>query len=60
MKRYEVISYDEGCSHGVYDTLDEAKGCVAYDRLRHYQIWTYVGGKRVSLVRESQNQEQAQ
>lgn len=28
-----------GKSHGVYDTLDEARGCVEFDRLTDYEIW---------------------
>lgn len=26
-------------SHGVFDTLDEARGCVAFDHLVQYEIW---------------------
>lgn len=26
-------------SHGVFDTLDEARGCVEFDRLCNYEIW---------------------
>lgn len=36
---YEVINLDTDESHGVYDTLEEARGCVAFDRLRAYSIW---------------------
>lgn len=28
-----------GESHGTYDTLEEARGCVEFDRLRYYEIW---------------------
>jgi len=36
---YEVINLMTDESHGTYATLDEARGCVAYDRLRAYSIW---------------------
>lgn len=37
---YEVMNLRTGQSHGVYKTLDEARGCVAYDRLTSWQIWS--------------------
>ncbi len=36
---FEVIDLKTHKSHGVYDTLLEAKGCVLYDRLSSWQIW---------------------
>ncbi len=36
---YEVINLDTDESHGVYETLCEARGCVRFDSLRAYQIW---------------------
>ena len=36
---YEVIDLDSDESHGVYSSLDQARGCVAFDRLRAYSIW---------------------
>lgn len=39
MKTYEVINLKTDESHGEYETLAEARGCVAYDRLRSYSIW---------------------
>lgn len=36
---YEVINLDTDESHGVYETLEEARGCVAFDKLRAYSIW---------------------
>lgn len=36
---YQVINLDTDESHGVYDTLSEARGCVRFDRLRAYSIW---------------------
>lgn len=36
---YEVINLDTDESRGEFDTLDEARGCVRYDRLRAYAIW---------------------
>jgi hypothetical protein len=37
--RYEVIDLDTDESHGLYPSLDEARGCVEFDKLRAYQIW---------------------
>jgi len=40
--RYHIISLDPDDDvedHGVYETLAEARGCVAYDHLRAYAIW---------------------
>jgi hypothetical protein len=39
---YEVIEKNDPVrttSHGVYDTLDEARGCVEYDGLVWWEIW---------------------
>jgi hypothetical protein len=36
---YEVINLDTEESHGVFETLGEARGCVQFDRLRAYSIW---------------------
>jgi hypothetical protein len=36
---YEVINLDTDESHGIYETLDMARGCIEYDRLQAYQIW---------------------
>lgn len=36
---YEVINLDTDETHGVYPTIEEARGCVRFDRLRAYQIW---------------------
>ncbi len=35
--KYEV--FELGKSHGEFDTLDEARGCVAFDRLKFWAIW---------------------
>ena len=37
--KYEVINLDTDESHGEFDSLSEARGCVIYDQLRAYQIW---------------------
>jgi hypothetical protein len=37
--RYEVIREPDGDSHGQFDTLDEARGCVAFDRLAEWSIY---------------------
>lgn len=39
MATYEVMNLKNKKSHGVYDTLDEARGCVAFDRLTEWEIW---------------------
>jgi hypothetical protein len=36
---YEVINLTTDESHGVYKSLDEARGCVRFDRLGAYSIW---------------------
>lgn len=41
--RYEVVDLEaprSTQSHGWYDSIEEARGCVAYDRLRSWQIWS--------------------
>lgn len=38
-KRDSAANIDAHESHGVYDTLDEARGCVEFDGLRDYEIW---------------------
>lgn len=37
---YQVIDLDKDESHGEFESLAEARGCVAYDRLRAYAIWS--------------------
>ena len=37
--KYEVINLETDESHGDFDTLEEARGCVAFDGLNAYQIW---------------------
>lgn len=44
--RFEVFNLDTDESHGVYDTLEEARGAVRYDKLRAYSIWLTVCGER--------------
>lgn len=36
---YTVYDEDTGESHGEYETLSQAKGCVEYDKLSHWSIW---------------------
>ena len=38
MTTYEVINCESGKSHGEFETLDEARGCVLFDRLFSYMI----------------------
>jgi hypothetical protein len=43
--QYEVINLDTDKSHGVYDSFEQARGCVRFDRLRAYQIWAGTKGE---------------
>jgi hypothetical protein len=36
--QYSVIDAD-GKSHGEYPSLDQARGCAAFDRIQDYSIW---------------------
>lgn len=36
---YQVINHDTGGNHGCYGTIEEARGCVEFDRLRRWEIW---------------------
>lgn len=36
---FQVINLETDESHGVYETLGEARGCVQFDRLKFYSIW---------------------
>lgn len=38
---YDTTEWRQGVhrSHGVYDTLDEARGCVEFDSLTLFEIW---------------------
>lgn len=45
---YEVINLRTLESHGEYDSLDQARGCVEFDRLTAYAIWR--GDERVECV----------
>lgn len=45
---YEVINLKTDESHGRYATIDDAKGCVAYDHLdNHFAIWHDTRGRVV-------------
>lgn len=37
--KYEVINLETELSHGEYETLDEARGAILYDKLKTWQIW---------------------
>lgn len=37
--QYTVINLDTDSCHGDYPTLEQARGCVRFDRLRAYAIW---------------------
>lgn len=36
---YRVVNLDTDESHGTYNTLAQARGCVRYDKLTAYAIW---------------------
>jgi hypothetical protein len=36
---FEVIDLNTDESHGKFETLERARGCVRFDRLRAYAIW---------------------
>jgi hypothetical protein len=36
---YQVINLSDDSDHGTFDSLDEARGCVQFDRLTAYSIW---------------------
>jgi hypothetical protein len=36
---FDVMDRLTDTSHGIYDTLEEARGCVEYDRLLDWEIW---------------------
>lgn len=40
-RAYEVIDLRTDESHGTFETLEEARGCVRFDKLRAYAIWRY-------------------
>lgn len=39
MPKFEVFNLDTDESHGCYPTLEQARGCVLFDKLRAYSIW---------------------
>lgn len=49
---YQVINLDTDHDHGEYETLGEARGCVALDRLRRYEIWSHrmLDGDRAETI----------
>ena len=47
--KYEVLNLKTKRGHGTFDTLDEARGCVLYDRLTDWEIWA-VGVQQVNRV----------
>lgn len=44
MTTFEVVNLDTDESHGIYETLAEARGAVRYDRLRAFEIRRLVDG----------------
>lgn len=36
---YKVVDLETDESHGRYESLDEARGCVLFDRLERWAIW---------------------
>ncbi|HVH85480.1 MAG TPA: hypothetical protein VM912_02065 [Terriglobales bacterium] len=39
MEPYEVFDLNTDESHGTFETLEQARGCVRFDKLRSYSIW---------------------
>jgi len=37
--KYEVKNGTTNESHGWYEDLDEAYGCIRFDRLKFWQVW---------------------
>lgn len=50
IRNYEVINLRTDESHGCFETEDEARGCVAYDRLTAWEIIYIETGIRVDAV----------
>jgi hypothetical protein len=42
---FDLINLDTDESHGLFATLDEARGAARFDHLRRYQIW--LGNSRI-------------
>ena len=40
---FEVINVETGESHGKFETLERAKGCVEFDNLFDWEIWDEEG-----------------
>jgi hypothetical protein len=38
-KPFEVFNTETDECHGTYETLDQARGCVKFDRLVAFEIW---------------------
>ena len=36
---YKVVNCETGESHGRFETLEAARGCVAFDHLTDWEIW---------------------
>ena len=45
---FEVINLDTDESHGTYETLEQARGAVRYDRLRAFEILQMADGDFVA------------
>lgn len=39
MAGYQVIDNVTGEDHGIWETLERARGCIEFDRLKYYDIW---------------------
>ena len=57
MRQFEVVTLSSSSldrnSHGVFDTLEEARGCVRLDKLNRWEINAVEGGFYVETVAES-------
>ncbi len=38
LHQFEVINLDNDVSHGTYETLEEAQGCVTFDDIKRAKI----------------------
>ncbi len=39
MAHYKVINVETGKNHGIYSSIEQARGCVSFDKLNDWEIW---------------------
>lgn len=37
--RYQVINVETGESHGFFETVERARGCIEFDKISDWEIW---------------------